>query len=140
MDESSITDEEIKALASLIDGKSKYLITHLISMTKRTIERSALLHGLLPRCQKCAAKPSTVKHRYADVMACDRCCAEMIVNMTKTFIMRSGGGDALTVVRCAIINESNWDDVEMAPTIRKLTDYVRTALENERSNSVRWAH
>ena len=140
MDVPPNSDDELKAMVLLVDEELRPMLVHMSSLSKRPFDRSALLHGFLERCQKCDLKPGTVKHRYADVLACDRCCAEMIVNMTKTFIMRSGGGDALTIVRCAIINESNWDDVEMATTIRKLTDYVQATLENERSNSVRWAH
>ena len=118
---------DIKALVSMVakHEKTQYVLTFQQS------DNSFIVHSMLPKCERCSSSPCTVKHRYMNVSACDRCCAHMIVKISRSSVDAAIAypDDALHAARLSLMDENDWVDVENAERIRRIDEYVRNVGE-----------
>lgn len=131
-------DDDIKVLAATLLKQERLLNLSIAHQA----DQSILIFSLLPSCQKCKAVPGTVQHRHAGVLACDRCCATMIVDVSKRYVDAyvKNPHDDMNIVRLSIMDERDWPDVTNARRIRRLVEYVLLADEYDRQHDQKTYH
>lgn len=78
--------------------------------------------GLERCCGNDCAEPATVRHVDLDVRMCDSHCARAIVRAQK--VLNEPATGAVAHIRVRLADEGCWIDLEDAPRIRRIKDYV----------------
>lgn len=107
-------------------------MVEIISMFSADFSR--LIYDSLPKCNVDGCdKPITVKNEMLNVSMCDHCCARTIYNSMRR--MTGSSEDVLEVGREAAVREELWCDIENAPSIRRIIDYVEVIRKDEPSST-----
>ena len=111
--------KDFAQFAKIIESHQKLIN----ALAQTSADHACIIIPTLERCSKTSCtNAATVKQKYLNILMCDRCAAETIVNAGHLF--STDEFDVMNPIRATLMREVDWEDVLDAERIRRTEQYV----------------